>query len=126
MGYKRLVPPTKASLYDVRGENKMKYAVIETGGKQYRVAENDVIFVEKLGAEENEAVTFDKVLAVFDDDKQVFGAPVVEGAKVTGIVLKNGKNKKIIVYKMRPKKNYRRKQGHRQPYTKVQIQAIEA
>ncbi len=104
----------------------MKYAVIETGGKQYRVAENDVIFVEKLGAEENEAVTFDKVLAVFDDDKQVFGTPVVEGAKVTGTVLKNGKNKKIIVYKMRPKKNYRRKQGHRQPYTKVQIQAIEA
>ncbi len=104
----------------------MKCAIIETGGKQYRVAENDVIFVEKLGAEENEAVTFDKVLAVFDDDNQIFGAPVVEGAKVTGTVLKNGKNKKIIVYKMRPKKNYRRKQGHRQPYTKVQIQAIEA
>ena len=102
----------------------MTCAIIETGGKQYRVAEGDVIFVEKLGAEENEKVTFDKVLAVIGDDVQNFGAPVVEGASVTGTVVKNGKGKKVIVYKMRPKKNYRRKQGHRQPYTKVQIDSI--
>ena len=99
-------------------------AIIETGGKQYRVAEGDVIFVEKLPAEAEETVTFDKVLAVVGDDVQAIGKPVVEGAAVTGKVLKNGKSKKVIVYKMHPKKNYRRKQGHRQPYTKVQISAI--
>ena len=102
----------------------MTYAIIETGGKQYRVAQGDTIFVEKLPYEESEAVTFDKVLAVFSDEGNTFGAPVVEGAKVTGSVVKNGRGKKIIVYKMRPKKNYRRKQGHRQPYTKVMIENI--
>ena len=102
----------------------MKYAIIETGGKQYRVAEGDTIYVEKLDAEAESTVTFDKVLAVMSDDGNTFGTPVVEGAAVTGKVIKTGKSKKVIVYKMHPKKNYRRKQGHRQPYTKVEIAAI--
>lgn len=102
----------------------MTSAIIATGGKQYRVSEGDVIFVEKLPAEADEKVTFDKVLAVISDDSSSFGTPVLEGATVTGTVVKNGKSKKVIVYKMHPKKNYRRKQGHRQPYTKVQIDKI--
>ena len=104
----------------------MKHAVIMTGGKQYRVAEGDVIYVEKLNAADGEAVTFDQVLAVIDEGSNVFGAPTVEGATVTGTVIKTGKSKKIRVYKMKPKKNYRRTQGHRQPYTKVQIGTINA
>ena len=104
----------------------MKHAIIVTGGKQYRVAEGDVIFVEKLDVEAGEAVKFDRVLAVIDEDKAVFGTPVVENAVVSGIVVKNGKSKKIRVYKMKPKKGYRRTQGHRQPYTKVEITKIEA
>ena len=99
-------------------------AIIETGGKQYRVNEGDVIYVEKLPGEAGETVTFDKVLAVLNGEDNKFGAPVVEGATVTGTVVKTGKQKKVIVYKMHPKKNYRRKQGHRQPYTKVEITAI--
>ncbi len=99
-------------------------AIIETGGKQYRVAEGDVLFIEKLNAEAGETVTFDKVLAVVSEDSQTFGAPTVAGASVTASVVKNGKSKKIMVYKMKPKKNYRRAQGHRQPYTKVQIEKI--
>lgn len=104
----------------------MKHAVILTGGKQYRVAEGDVIFVEKLCAEAGETVKFDSVLAVIDDESSVFGTPVIEGASVSANVLKNGKSKKIRVYKMKPKKGYRRTQGHRQPYTKVQIETIKA
>ena len=104
----------------------MKYAVIETGGKQYRVAEGDVIYVEKLNAADGEAITFDKVLAVVDEGVNVFGTPTVEGATVSATVVKTGKGKKIRVYKMKPKKNYRRTQGHRQPYTKVQIGTINA
>jgi len=104
----------------------MKHAIIETGGKQYRVAEGDVVFIEKLAVEAGDTVTFDKVLAVIDDDNAVFGAPVVEGAVVTASVVKNGKGKKIRVYKMKPKKGYRKTQGHRQPYTQVQISAIQA
>ena len=104
----------------------MKHAVIETGGKQYRVAEGDVIYVEKLNAADGETVTFDKVLAVVDEGVNVFGTPTVEGASVSGTVVKTGKGKKIRVYKMKPKKNYRRTQGHRQPYTKVQIGTINA
>ena len=104
----------------------MKHAVIETGGKQYRVAEGDVIYVEKLNAADGETVTFDKVLAVVDEGVNVFGTPTVEGATVSATVVKTGKGKKIRVYKMKPKKNYRRTQGHRQPYTKVQIEAINA
>ena len=102
----------------------MKNAVIVTGGKQYRVAEGDVLFIEKLDVEAGETVTFDQVLAVIDEAGSKFGTPVIEGATVTANVVKNGKGKKIRVYKMKPKKNYRRLQGHRQPYTKVQISAI--
>ena len=104
----------------------MKHAVIETGGKQYRVAEGDVIYVEKLNAADGETVTFDKVLAVVDEGVNVFGTPTVEGATVSATVVKTGKGKKIRVYKMKPKKNYRRTQGHRQPYTKVTINTINA
>ena len=104
--------------------NYSMHAIIETGGKQYRVAEGDVVFIEKLPVEAEETVTFDKVLAVVGDDVQSFGTPIVDGATVTGTIIKNGRSKKIIVYKMRPKKGYRRKQGHRQPYTKVQIDKI--
>ena len=99
-------------------------AILETGGKQYRVAEGDTIYVEKLTAEDNSEVTFDTVVAVFDSDRIKTGEPYVAGVTVTATVVKNGKAKKIIVYKMRPKKGYRRKQGHRQPYTKVQIETI--
>ena len=102
----------------------MKHAIIETGGKQYRVAEGDVIFVEKLAAEEGASVTFDKVLAVIDEAASTFGAPYVEGATVVGKVLKQGRSKKIRVFKMKPKKGYRNTKGHRQPYTKVEIGAI--
>ena len=104
----------------------MKHAIFETGGKQYRVAEGDVIFVEKLGVEAGEAVKFDRVLAVIDEENTVFGTPVVEGASISANVVKNGKSKKVRVYKMKPKKGYRRTQGHRQPYTKVQIETINA
>ena len=104
----------------------MKHAIIETGGKQYRVAEGDVIFVEKLDVEAGEAVKFDRVLAIIDDEGSVFGKPMVDGSTVSANVVKNGKSKKIRVYKMKPKKGYRRTQGHRQPYTKVQIESINA
>ena len=99
-------------------------AIIVTGGKQYKVAEGDVVFIEKLDQEAGDTVKFDQVLAVIDGDKATFGTPVVEGAKVEANVVKNGKGKKIIVFKYKPKKNYRRKQGHRQPYTKVTIGKI--
>ena len=101
-------------------------AVIVTGGKQYTVAEGDVVFVEKLGAEAEATVKFDQVLAVIDGETAVFGAPCIEGASVSANVVKNGKSAKIRVYKMKPKKGYRRTQGHRQPYTKVQIETINA
>ena len=100
------------------------YAVIETGGKQYKVSEGDVIFIEKLEAAEGEAVTFDKVLVVADGENVKVGAPVVDGATVTAKVEKQGKAKKIYVFKMKRKKNYRRKKGHRQPFTKVTIEKI--
>ena len=100
------------------------YAIVTTGGKQYKVAEGDVVFMEKLGAEAEETVTFDKVLAILDGDKATFGAPVVEGAKVEAKVVKNGKGKKIRIFKYNPKKGYRKRQGHRQPYTKVEIGKI--
>lgn len=99
-------------------------AIIETGGKQYKVAEGDTLFIEKLPAEAGDAVTFRKVLAVIDGDKLTVGTPVVEGAKVDASVVKNGRGKKVIVFKYKPKKGYRRKQGHRQPYTKVTIGKI--
>ena len=100
------------------------YAVIKTGGKQYRVQQGDVIFVEKLNAQADEAVTFDEVLLVGDADQSKVGTPVVEGAKVEGKVLAQVKGKKIVVYKYKAKKNERKKQGHRQPYTKVEITSI--
>ena len=102
------------------------YAIIETGGKQYKVSEGDTLFIEKLDSQEGTAVTFDKVLVVANGENVTIGAPTVDGASVTANVVKNGKSKKIIVYKMKPKKNYRRKQGHRQPYTKIVIEKINA
>ena len=104
----------------------MKHAIIEAGGKQYSVAEDDVIFIEKMDAQPGDSVKFDRVLAVIDGDKATFGAPVVDGVSVSANVVKNGRGKKIRVYKMKPKKGYRRTQGHRQPYTKVQIETINA
>ena len=100
------------------------HAIIEPGGKQYKVAEGDTLFIEKLPNEAGDTVTFDKVLAVIDGDKITVGTPVVEGAKVDASVVKNGKGKKILVFKYKPKKGYRKRQGHRQPYTKVTIGAI--
>ena len=102
------------------------HAIIETGGKQYKVTEGDTLFIEKLEAEAGQAITFDKVLAILDGDKATFGAPVVEGASVAATVVKNGKGKTVRIFKYNPKKGYRKRQGHRQPYTKVQIGAIQA
>ena len=101
------------------------YAIIESCGRQYKVAEGDVVFFEKLEAEEGKKVTFDNVVLVSDDKKVEVGAPYVKGVKVEGKVVANGKGKKIIVYKYKAKKNYRRTQGHRQPYTKVEITKIK-
>ena len=101
------------------------FAIIETGGKQYKVQYCDVIFVEKLAAEENSTVNF-QVVAICGEDGLKVGKPYVEGATVTGKVLKNGKAKKITVFTYKPKKGEKRKMGHRQPYTKVQIEAVEA
>ncbi|MDK2821018.1 MAG: large subunit ribosomal protein [Clostridia bacterium] len=102
------------------------FAIIETGGKQYRVSEGDVIRVEKLPAAEGEKVVIDKVLAVGEGDNLKVGDPYISGAKVTANLDKHGKGKKIIVFKYKPKKNYRRKQGHRQPYSQIKIEKIEA
>ena len=100
------------------------YAIIESCGKQYKVTEGDVVFFEKLDTEEGKKVTFDKVVLVSDDKKVEVGAPYVKGVKVEGKVVEHGKGKKIIVYKYKAKKNYRRTQGHRQPFTKVEITKI--
>ncbi|MDD2443116.1 MAG: 50S ribosomal protein L21 [Desulfotomaculaceae bacterium] len=102
------------------------YAIIETGGKQYRVQEGDTLYVEKLPAEAGETVELDKVLAVFAGDELKVGAPLVEGAKVILKVVRHGRGKKIIVFKYKAKKNYRRKKGHRQPFTQVTVEKIEA
>ena len=99
-------------------------AIIVTGGKQYTVAEGDTLYIEKLNAEENAIVKFDQVLAVLDGDNSKIGAPIVEGAVVEGTVVKNGKGKKITVFKYKPKKGEKKKMGHRQPYTKVEITKI--
>ena len=101
------------------------YAVIEACGKQYKVTKGDVVFFEKLEAEEGKKVTFDKVVLVSDEGKVEVGDPYVKGIKVEGKVVAHGKAKKIVVFKYKAKKNYRRKQGHRQPYTKVEITAIK-
>ena len=97
------------------------YAIIETGGKQYKVSEGDFVFVEKLDVEEGTAVTLDKVLVVANGEDIKVGAPYVDGAAVEAVAVKNGKEKKIIVYKYKAKKGYHKKQGHRQPYTKLEI-----
>ena len=102
----------------------MTSAIFETGGKQYKVKEGDEIFIEKLGLDDDEKVKFDKVLAIFIEDDNKIGSPYIKGASVTAKVVKSGKARKIIVYKMHAKKGYRRKQGHRQPYTKVMIDKI--
>ena len=102
----------------------MKHAIIVTGGKQYKVAEGDVLFIEKLPVEAGETVKFEQVLAILDGENTKIGAPVVEGAAVEAKVVKNGKGKKITVFKYKPKKNEKKKIGHRQPYTKVEITKI--
>ena len=101
------------------------YAVIETGGKQYRVQEGDVITVEKLNAEAGEKVSFDKVLVLAGEGDLKVGAPYVEGAAVAGEVVENGKGKKVVIFKYKAKKDYRKKQGHRQPYTMVKIESLD-
>ena len=100
------------------------YAIIETGGKQYKVTEGDTLFIEKLPVEAGDTVTFDKVLAVLDGENTKFGAPLIEGASVEATIVKNGKGKKIRIFKYNAKKGYRKRQGHRQPYTKVEIGKI--
>ena len=102
------------------------YAIIETGGKQYKVEAGDVIYIEKLDVEADADITFDKVIAIGGDDGIKVGAPYVEGASVSAKAVKNGKAKKIVVFTYQPKKNAKRKMGHRQPYTKVEISAINA
>ena len=102
------------------------YAIVKTGGKQYKVSEGDTIFVEKLEAGEGETVVFDQVLTVVNDASVKVGRPMVDGAKVTGKVMAHGKGKKILVFKYKAKSNYRKRQGHRQPFTKVIIEKIEA
>ena len=101
-------------------------AIIKTGGKQYRVQEGDLITIEKLEAAADETVTFDQVLTVVNDGSVKVGTPLVNGAKVTGKVVEHGKGKKILVFKYKAKSNYRRRQGHRQPFTKVRIESINA
>lgn len=102
------------------------YAIIETGGKQYKVSAGDTIFIEKLDVEADSEVVFDKVIAIGTDDSINVGTPYVTGATVTAKAIKNGKGKKIVVFTYKPKKNEKRKMGHRQPYTKVEIAAINA
>ena len=100
------------------------YAVIETGGKQYRCSEGDILYIEKLEAPQDSAITFDKVLCIGGDGNMVVGAPVIKKASVCAKVIGSGKGKKITVFTFRKKKNSKRKMGHRQPYTKVQIESI--
>lgn len=102
------------------------YAVIETGGKQYRVQEGDVITIEKLKVSAGDDIAFDKVLVLNDDEKVLVGSPIIESAKVFGTVVENGKGEKVIIYKYKSKKDYRKKQGHRQPYTMVKIESLSA
>ncbi|MDR2006558.1 MAG: 50S ribosomal protein L21 [Acidaminococcales bacterium] len=102
------------------------YAIIKTGGKQYKVSEGDAISVEKLEAAEGETVIFDQVLVCADDSQVKIGRPLLEGASVKAKVLEQGKGEKILVFKYKAKSNYRRRQGHRQPFTKVEIEKIDA
>jgi large subunit ribosomal protein L21 len=102
------------------------YAIIETGGKQYRVSEGDTLYIEKLPAQADETVEINRVLALVDGENVKIGSPLVEGARVLLKVVRHGRGKKIIVFKFKAKKNYRRKQGHRQAFTQVTVEKIEA
>ena len=121
-GY-RPAPPGSSEIREKAGNNM--FAVIETGGKQYKVQYGDVIYVEKLNAAENDTVEF-PVVAVFGEEGTKIGTPYVEGATVTGKVVKNGKAKKITVFTYKPKKNERKRMGHRQPFTAIRITSIGA
>ena len=116
--------PDSETVIKERQVQQVMQAIIVTGGKQYNVVEGDVLFIEKLEVEAGEAVVFDQVLAIVDGENTKFGTPVVEGAKVEATVVKNGKGKKIRIFKYNPKKGYHKRQGHRQPYTKVEINKI--
>ena len=116
--------PDSETVIKERQVQQVMQAIIVTGGKQYNVVEGDVLFIEKLDVEAGEAVVFDQVLAIVDGENTKFGTPVVEGAKVDATVVKNGKGKKIRIFKYNPKKGYHKRQGHRQPYTKVEINKI--
>ena len=116
--------PDSESVIKERQVQQLMQAIIVTGGKQYNVSEGDTLFIEKLDVNAGDAVVFDQVLAIVDGENTKFGTPVVEGAKVDATVVKNGKGKKIRIFKYTPKKGYRKRQGHRQPYTKVEINKI--
>ena len=116
--------PDSESVIKERQVQQLMQAIIVTGGKQYSVSEGDTLFIEKLDVNAGDAVVFDQVLAIVDGENTKFGTPVVEGAKVDATVVKNGKGKKIRIFKYTPKKGYRKRQGHRQPYTKVEINKI--
>ncbi len=116
--------PDSESVIKERQVQQLMQAIIVTGGKQYNVSEGDTLFIEKLDVNAGDAVAFDQVLAIVDGENTKFGTPVVEGAKVDATVVKNGKGKKIRIFKYTPKKGYRKRQGHRQPYTKVEIGKI--
>ena len=116
--------PDSESVIKERQVQQVMQAIIVTGGKQYNVSEGDTLFIEKLDVNAGDSVVFDQVLAIVDGENTKFGAPVVEGAKVDATVVKNGKGKKIRIFKYTPKKGYRKRQGHRQPYTKVEIGKI--
>ena len=116
--------PDSESVIKERQVQQLMQAIIVTGGNQYNVSEGDTLFIEKLDVNAGDAVVFDQVLAIVDGENTKFGTPVVEGAKVDATVVKNGKGKKIRIFKYTPKKGYRKRQGHRQPYTKVEINKI--
>ena len=116
--------PDSESVIKERQVQQLMQAIIVTGGKQYNISEGDTLFIEKLDVNAGDAVVFDQVLAIVDGENTKFGTPVVEGAKVDATVVKNGKGKKIRIFKYTPKKGYRKRQGHRQPYTKVEINKI--
>ena len=120
----RLNAPDSESVIKERQVQQVMQAIIVTGGKQYAVSEGDTLFIEKLDAEAGASVVFDQVLAIVDGENTKFGTPVVEGAKVDATIVKNGKGKKVRVYKYKAKKGYHKRQGHRQPYTKVEIGKI--